>query len=83
MLHIWPGKDLFELWAIYKPFKEEPHRERVAVFFSRESALDYIHKSSLKKPSRREAFKKKSLLRGAAAADIIECDAVAIEPRLS
>ena len=81
-MHIWPGKDLFELWAIYKPFKEESYRKRIAVFFSRESALKYIHKSSLKHPSREAAFKKSSLLRHAASADIVLCEAVEIEPKL-
>ena len=83
MMHIWPGKDLFELWAIHKPFKEEEYRERVAVFFTEKSAVEYLRKSRLKKPSRwGSAFRKTSLLRGATSAEIEEIEAVEIEPRI-
>jgi hypothetical protein len=80
MMHIWPGKDLFELWAIHKPFKGEAYRTKVAVFFTEESAGEYIRKSRLKKPMWDSAFRKKSLLSGAISAEIEECEAVEIEP---
>ena len=83
MMHIWPGKELFELWAIHKPFKGEEYRAKVAVFFTEESAGEYIRKSRLKKPDRwGSTFRKKSLLWGATAAEVEECEPVDIEPQI-
>ena len=82
MMHIWPGKELFELWAIHKPFKGEVYRTKVAVFFTEASAGEYIRKSRLKKSTWESAFRKKSLLWGAVSAEVEECEAVEIEPSI-
>ena len=77
MMHIWPGK-AFELWATFKPFKEEETTCVVAHFFSLESAEAYIAGSRLKSGG----FRKKSVLRSATSAWVEEAIQLPIEPTL-
>ena len=78
-MHIWPGEDVYELWAISKGPWIQTTRCRVAVFFSEETASSYLHKSMLKKPTRESSFRKKSLLWGAQDAEIELVEALDIE----
>ena len=80
MMHIWPGEDVFELWAIHKGPWVYAHRTRVAAFLSEESAASYLRKSRLKKPTRDSAFRKSSLLWGAQDAEIELVEGVDVEP---
>ena len=75
------SEEIFELWAVYRPFKEKEHTQRVAIFLSEESAGDYLHRSRLKKSTRDSAFRATSLLHGAQEAFIESPEPVPVEPR--
>lgn len=77
MMHVWPGQ-AFELWATFRPFKQEEERKIVALFLSRESAEAYLEGSRRKSGG----FLRKSLLWSAAEAWIEEAVAFEIEPTL-
>ena len=72
----------YELWAHRRPFKQDEVHEKVAIFFSEESAVDYIERSRLKKPTHDSAFRVGSLLHGAHDAWVEEAEVLPIEPVL-
>ncbi len=77
MMHIWPG-EIWELWGEIRPLKGPSVNVPIAVFFTEESALEYIEKSRLKK----KGFRKKSLLRHASRAWVEVREELPIEPSL-
>jgi len=72
----------YELWAHRRPFKQDEVHEKVAIFLSEASAVDYIERSRLKKPTSESAFRVGSLLHGAHDAWVEEAEDLPVEPRL-
>ena len=70
---------------IGEDFKVDEHPEKVAIFTSREKAQDYIDKARLKQPIKQSfsgtrSFKEKSVLAGAAYAEIEQYRDLPINP---
>jgi hypothetical protein len=75
-------EERFELWALRRPFKGEEETVKVAIFFSEESAVDYLERSMLKKPTHASAYRVGSLLHGACDAWVVEAEDLPVDPVL-